>query len=57
MTRKELAKIRKENVKAKKKYKAVENWCKKIEKRNWDAYAWYKWQDAKKCSNNWRKTR
>lgn len=55
--RKELAKMRKENAKARKQRKARANWCRKIEKRNWDWQAWFNWVEAKKSSNNWRKTR
>lgn len=55
--RKELAKMRKEDVKARKQRKEKANWCRKIEERDLDWFAWFNWVEAKKSSNNWRKTR
>ena len=55
--RKELAKMRKENAKARKQRKARANWCRKIKERKLDWFDWFNWVEAKKSSNNWRKTR
>lgn len=56
-TKKELAKMRKEDVKARKQRKARANWCRKIKERKLDWFDWFNWVEAKKSSNNWRKTR
>ena len=56
-TKKELAKMRKEYVKARKQIKAKANWRRKIEERGLDWFAWFNWVEAKKSSNNWKKTR
>jgi len=58
--RKELAKMRKENVKARKQIKAKENQVRKLNKKNLDWIEWREWfnrLEDRKCSNNWRKTR
>ena len=55
--RKELAKIRKRNVKARKRIKAKHDWCRKIKERHLEWFDWFNWFEAKKSSNNWRKTR
>lgn len=58
-TKKELAKMRKEDVKIRKQIKARENLIKKMNKANLSSMAkeYIEWLDNRKCSNNWKKTR